>query len=77
MLVGGAVGGGAVGEVDRVGRGEGEGLGVEGYGGGVVFARHGGVALGFEGFGFRGRGGGGGGLSGGGFCCLGGAGGRF
>ncbi len=59
MFVGGAVGGGAVGEVDGVCGGEGDGFGVEGYGGGVVLARHGGVALGFEGFRFRGRGGGG------------------
>ena len=57
MLVAGAVGGGAVGEVDGVGGGEGDGLAVEGDGGRVVFARHGGVALGFEGFGFRRRGG--------------------
>ena len=65
MFVGGAVGGGAVGEVDGVCGGEGDGLGVEVDGGGVVFARHGGVAFGFEEFGFRGRGGGAGG--GGGF----------
>ena len=68
MLVGGAVGGGAVGEVDGVCGGDGDGGGVEVYGCGVVFARHGGVALGFEEFGFWGRGGYGGG--GGGFGCY-------
>ena len=57
MLVGGAVGGGAVGEVDGVGGGDGDGFGVEIDGGRVVFARHGGVALGFEEFGFWGGGG--------------------
>ena len=57
MLVGGAVGGGAVGEVDWVCGGEGEGVGVEVYGCGVVFLRHGSVALGFETFGFGGCGG--------------------
>ena len=57
MLVAGAVGGGAVGEVDGVHGGDGDGFGVEVDGGRVVFARHGGVALGFEAFGFRGRGG--------------------
>ena len=51
MVVGGAVGGGAVGEVDGVEWGEAEGAGIEGDGGGVVFDRHGGVALGFEEFG--------------------------
>lgn len=60
VLVAGAVGGGAVGEVDGVGGGDGDGFGVEVDGGRVVLARHGGVALGFEEFGFRGRGGHGG-----------------
>ena len=81
------MGGGAVGEVDWVCRGDGEGARVEGYGCCVVFARHGGVALGFEEFGFGGcgaRGGAGGfagsaaadaagsGFIGGGGCCRGG-----
>lgn len=56
------MGGGAVGEVDGVGGGDGDGAGVEGDGGRVVFACHGGVALGFEGLGFRRRGGHGGGF---------------
>ena len=60
MFVGGAVGGGAVGEVDWVGGGGGDGFCVEVDGGGVILARHGGVALGLEEFGFRGRGGDGG-----------------
>lgn len=60
MVVGGGVGGGAVGEVDWVCGGEGEGGGVAGDGFGVVFARHGGVAAGFEEFGFGGCGG---------YCC--------
>lgn len=77
MVVGGAVGGGAVGEVDWVCGGDGDGGGIEIDGGGVVFARHGGVALGFEGFGGGGRGGWGGGLrfiiggGGGGWCSSG------
>ena len=69
MFVGGAVGGGAVGEVDGVRGGKGDGLSVEVDGGGVVFARHGGVAFGFEEFGFRGRGGGAGGSCGCWFRC--------
>ena len=57
MFVAGAVSGGAIGEVDWVCGGDGDGFGVEVYGSGVVLARHGGVALGFEKLGFR-RGGG-------------------
>lgn len=73
MFVGGAVGGGAVGEVDGVRGGDGDGGGVEVYGCRVVFARHGGVALGFEEFGFWGRRGDGGGSGGGFGCCCAGA----
>ena len=57
MFVAGAISGGAIGEVDWVCGGYGDGFGVEVDGGGVVLARHGGVALGFEELGFR-RGGG-------------------
>ena len=55
MLVRGAVGGCAVGEVDWVCGRDGDGAGVEVYGGVVVFALHGGVALFLEGFAFGGR----------------------
>ena len=55
-----AVRGRAVGEVDRVGGRDGDGFAVEGYRGRVVLLLHGGVALGFQRFGFRGGGGGGG-----------------
>lgn len=64
MVALGAVGGGAVGQVDRVGGAEGDGGGVFGNRGGVVFAFHGVVAGGFELFGFGVDGGGGGGRSG-------------
>lgn len=45
VVAGGGVGGGAVGEEDCVGGVQGEGLGVEVDGGGVVLLGHGGVAL--------------------------------
>lgn len=54
MLVAGAVGGRAVGEVDGVGGRDGDRFGVEVDGRLVVFARHGGVALAFEELAFRG-----------------------
>ncbi len=56
MLVAGAVGGRAVGEVDWVRGGDRDGFGVEVDGGLVVFSRHGGVALAFEQFAFGGGG---------------------